>query len=286
MTTVADDLFCPECGYNLRGIDEIERCPECGHGLDRARLAASNIPWSHRGDIGSIKAYLRTVWLVMRYPRRAAADVARPVSFDDAKKFRHITVLIALFAPLALLIYGCVLVVFSRPMTMSDTASPEIRVGWLLQVLLAPVIVVALYAFLLAASGVASYFFHPRSLPIERQNRAVALSYYACAPMALTPLSIVSLVGALIVRNYLASQPAVVIGIVLTTFAAVPAIQACMSIVTPMQMMHRTTHCGVGCALLMGVALPILWALLAAVIAIGIPAAYLFVAIVIMSLIA
>ena len=25
----ADDLYCPDCGYNLRGITS-DRCPECG----------------------------------------------------------------------------------------------------------------------------------------------------------------------------------------------------------------------------------------------------------------
>ena len=50
-TEVADDLFCPECGYSLRGIDSVDRCPECGHGSERARLTASNIPWTYREEI-------------------------------------------------------------------------------------------------------------------------------------------------------------------------------------------------------------------------------------------
>jgi hypothetical protein len=36
-------------------------------------------------------------------------------------------------------------------------------------------------------TGLPSYFFHPRHLPLEQQNRAVALSYYTCAPLACTP---------------------------------------------------------------------------------------------------
>src|SRR5207248_6621833 len=44
---------------------------------------------------------------------------------------------------------------------------------------------VGMLAFLAAATGVPSYFCHSRHLEIERQNRAIALSYYACAVLAL-----------------------------------------------------------------------------------------------------
>ena len=285
VTTVAGDLFCPECGYSLRGIDDVDRCPECGHALDRARLVASNIPWTHRHDIGAIRAYWRTVWLVLRHPSRAAADVARPVSFDDAQTFRRATVLLAMIGPLALLTWLVVEVVTGRPIAMSSTTLPAVRVGWLLEILLVPVIIVAFYAFLLAASGVASYFFHPKYLPIERQNRAVALSYYAAAPMALTTISVMTMSLALLALE-LFSGNAIVSGVLLGLGAAVPVIQVLASIVAPLRMMQRTTHCSVGRVIFAALALPILWALLAAIVAIGIPAAYVFVAAVIMSLVA
>ena len=38
--------------------------------------------------------------------------------------------------------------------------------------------------FFAAATGVPSYFFHPKALPVEMQNRAVALSYYTCGGLA------------------------------------------------------------------------------------------------------
>ena len=40
-------------------------------------------------------------------------------------------------------------------------------------------------------TGLPSYFFHPRRLPIERQNRAIALSYYGSGPLAFLPLTVV-----------------------------------------------------------------------------------------------
>ncbi len=39
---IDEDLYCPECGYNLRGIPE-DRCPECGFGYDRGAIRAQSI---------------------------------------------------------------------------------------------------------------------------------------------------------------------------------------------------------------------------------------------------
>ena len=286
------ELFCPDCGYSLRGIDASSRCPECGFGLDRARLTASNIPWTHRGGdgggIGAFRAYWRTVRLVILHPTRAAGDVARPVSFDDARRFRRATALIATTGPLALLAWACVAAMLDRPITLSASASPAVRIGWLLEILLVPVIVVALYAFFLAATGVASYFFHPKRLPVELQNRAVAISYYACAPWALTPLTVASVVAAWLAREYLVSQraSATAVGVVLALGATIPLVQAVAMTLSPLRMLQRATNCGLGRAFLLGTVLPVLWALLAIVIAVGIPAAYVFTALVILSLIA
>ena len=43
--------FCPDCGYDLRGISS-DRCPECGHAVDPTSLAISIIPWTHRRSLG------------------------------------------------------------------------------------------------------------------------------------------------------------------------------------------------------------------------------------------
>src|SRR5882762_2301766 len=36
-STIASNIECPLCRYNLRGLSE-PRCPECGHGFDWAEL--------------------------------------------------------------------------------------------------------------------------------------------------------------------------------------------------------------------------------------------------------
>ena len=103
-TTAAAELFCPECGYNLTGISS-PRCPECGHELDWAALHHSRIPWIFRREIGAFRAYWRTVWLTMLDSRLISDDVRRPVSLDDALRFRKITVLIA-WATMAVVVVG------------------------------------------------------------------------------------------------------------------------------------------------------------------------------------
>jgi hypothetical protein len=46
------------------------------------------------------------------------------------------------------------------------------------------------WLFLYTWTGLHTYWLHPRSLSVERQNRAIALGYYACAPLALLPVTL------------------------------------------------------------------------------------------------
>ena len=170
------DLFCPDCGYDLHGITS-DRCPECGLPIDRATAAESGIPWTHRRRIGRIRAYWRTVRLAVFHPRKLAAEVARPVSYFDAQFFRWVTILIVYLPNLATGIVA---------MCGTDTAQLGTNLGappaiapWAV-----PLMLLGLLAGLILVTGVPSYFFHPRSIPVVRQNRAVALSYYACAALA------------------------------------------------------------------------------------------------------
>jgi hypothetical protein len=285
----ADDaIYCPSCGYDLRGIDHSLQCPECGLSLDRARLNASAIPWTHREDIGRVRAYVRTVAMIIRRPTHAAGDVSRPVSLDDARRFRRATALIAMIGPTALIVWGVGFLLRDWDSRYAADSPTGTALGWLLELALGPVVFIALYAFFLAAGGVASYFFHPRWLPVDRQNRAIALSYYACAPMALTPLTMASIaLGWFLIGNDVVTPGDIVpYVIVLAACSIVPFVQAFALLTCPMRMLQGTTHCGAGRAVALAVGLPILWALLAAVIAVGIPAAYLYVSLIVMSLVA
>src|SRR5829696_1063144 len=86
-----EDLFCPECGYNLHALHGIDRCPECGLAIDRDGFARSRIPWVHRRHVGRIRSYWRTVWLATLRPKTVAAEASRRVSYPDARQFRYVT---------------------------------------------------------------------------------------------------------------------------------------------------------------------------------------------------
>ncbi len=166
---------CPECSYDLRG-STAERCPECGFRTDPLRRDESQIPWCYRHELGWFKAYWKTVWLVLRQPRRLCQEISRPVDYRHSQSWRWVTTLHACGA----LLVGC------GAYAVADYAygwhGGELMWWWLGGLQVWGIL------WLAALPGLASYFFHPSKLPIEHQNRAIALSYYAWAPLALAPL--------------------------------------------------------------------------------------------------
>jgi hypothetical protein len=165
----ADDLYCPDCGYSLRGLTS-ERCPECGLRLNFIESAVSLIPWERRRELGRTRAYWQTAWLASFRPKRFCRAAYQPVSYPCAQKFRWLTVAQA---------YVALLLVLGTLEALGIELLEELaeETGWWFVAFagLCPLLA------LVALTGVPSYFFRPRTLPVERQNRAVALSYYGCA---------------------------------------------------------------------------------------------------------
>jgi hypothetical protein len=197
------DLLCPTCGYNLRGTAS-DRCPECGSPIDRANLSTSIIPWINRHAIGGWRAYWRTVWLVLRNPSRVGREVGKPITFGGTAGFRRATVLV-LSALLALTAGGTYLAaraeladmvqfwnanwlygVDASMMRRLDLLLPT-ATGWLVW----PLIPLYVWLFLQGMVGVSGYWFHPASISTAHQNRALALSNLAAAPLVLLPVSCV-----------------------------------------------------------------------------------------------
>jgi hypothetical protein len=187
-----DELLCPLCGYNLRGIQS-DRCPECGLHIDREALSLSIIPWTFRRKIEPLRAFAKTVHLAMRHPQRLGYAASRPVDFHDAQKFRWLVVLLA-WLPLC-----ATALVIRAVMKNAPNIGVALTVGWPMRpitpgddLFLCEVIgatswlvpSIALLLLIASLSGVGSYFFHPRSLRIAAQNRAIALSCYVCAPLS------------------------------------------------------------------------------------------------------
>jgi hypothetical protein len=220
-----EGLFCPQCGYSLRGLGgpggaADVRCPECGFAVNLQTLHQSIIPWVHRHEIGRWRAYWRTVHLVSRRPRLVAGEATKPLRIEDAVGFRRVTALLA-FAPLA------ALVVWAYVATLPETisfglpwrfrGSVELRgiannmqfhghaLGWVLEWAVVASLLLGLWLFVLAMTGLPSYFFHPARLTIVQQNRAVALSYFSCAALAWTPVSLGLIVGGALLANHRAA---------------------------------------------------------------------------------
>ena len=129
--------------------------------------------------------------------------------------------------------------------------------------------------FLAAATGVPGYFFHPRDLPLEQQNRAIAMSYYACGPLAIAALPLATGVGAFAIR--LDGQ----IGLGLLLFAVLfPCGQVAAWWLDLTHITRRIFPQRQGQAVLVAVCVPALWLLLVGVVLVGLPLLVLYVLII------
>lgn len=275
------ELVCPGCGYDLRAISSA-RCPECGLAIDRQSMSVSRIPWAHRKLIGRWRAYWRTNLMVIFRPRRLADEIVRPVSFADAQRFRHVNVLAAWLTVLA----WCAFVSTAyRKRVFHELRYPGSHLGWWLEAAVFAAALFASWLALLMMSGVGTYFFHPRGLPVMQQNRGIALSYYACAPLAWLwlPAVFAGSVAGLSNLDWVRDGPgqrwvnALAIAAVVSGAAIV---WACIS--GAVGLMARITRCGRTQTITMAIYLPCAWAICAAVAAL-IPATVLYVSLVVLS---
>ena len=296
-----EELFCPECGYNLRALEGAQRCPECGLAIDRQGFARSQIPWVHRRHLGRFTAYWRTVWLATLRPARIAAEASRRVSYVDAQRFRWVTAFVAA-TPIVLGVIGAMLwygsaalFTFVNPTAipgwaMGGKPSPmfDVLIPWDSGATLPPVIPLAVLIVSVLVTGVASYWFHPASLPIVRQNRAVALSYYGCAPLALVSVPAMLWIAVYVMREAGINDPSaqswafvrvLEIGGVLSSLLVIGATWR-----STMAVLKRTTHPGPGRRWAAGMLIPVTWLLCAAVVLFAVPWVVGFVRLVINSL--
>jgi hypothetical protein len=208
-------------------------------------------------------------------PTRFSREVAGPVDLREALWFRR-TVVWLVFWTLPVLLAGYTLIA-EGPVYAAMGA-----LGW-------PFLITEIAATVLswlliyALTGVHTYWFHPRHLPIERQNRAVALSYYACAPLALLAPGMLMLVAAAVCAamfdgRRVAFRPLwgvvpllLVLGWGLVVLLAVVGfLRTCLSI---------ARHAGGRGMIVLAVmiaALPLIWAALLVLIMVLIPAAVVY----------
>jgi len=261
---IAQDLFCPSCGYNLRGLTG-ERCPECGESIEGVRSNVCQIPWIHRKELGWWRAYWKTVYFVMCRQKQFANEMARPVRYKDAQWFRWVTVA---FVVLPMLVAGLFFWTFA---VRSPTQSEFFNVFWSM---FGGVWHACFVIFVAAITGLPSYFFHPRTIPIPQQNRAIALSYYACGPLAFLSVPILFVAAGVVTAE--AQNPTIPLGFVVLALtlpigAIVPwwldLIHLCRRLVP------QRPQRAVGLALI----LPLLWILLAFLLLVFAPSLVVFV---------
>ena len=188
MVAADREIPCPHCGYDLRAATA-GACPECGAAVDEGALRTAAIPWQNRGGRGAAGAFWQTLRLVALRPNRLAREAARPV---DAAAARHFQVAACGIAAAAVVAAAWTWLYQYRVRTLGLGVSPSALYGppttMTLAALLADLAVfvtlaAAVFVWLLLGSGVASYFFRPRSLPAALQERAAAVSFYASAPL-------------------------------------------------------------------------------------------------------
>jgi hypothetical protein len=255
-----DTLVCPRCGYSLYGIDASENCPECGLKIDRGILGASVIPWTHRREIGRIRAFFSTARLGGFNSRKLAAEMNRPVSYPDAQRFRHVCIL-SVWAPVA-----AGLAVVATVCPLFGALAWERMVGWLLTAGSA-------WLYFLAITALPSLFFHPRQLPMLRQNRAVALSYYASsAPLAWCWAPMVIAVSGIFFENYFNPNRTFHLGeLLLFTGCFLTLYLHFCTAIGPCRLIQAATRCSTLRVWTMGLLLPCAWFVLFDIVLLGIP---------------
>lgn len=272
------DLPCPHCGYDLRGTDS-PRCPECGKPVNRQN--PSPIPWSHRRAVGRVRAFARTAVMAAVHPRRLAAAVAGPVSLADALAFRRAT---AAVAAVALLVPLTVTAFLPDVGPLAGAVAHPL--AWRAELLAVPVVWVGVWLAVHTSAGVCTYWFHPRSLPVEQQNRAVALAYYACGPLALLPVPIacgvLTAAAALYVDRYPAVKAAAGFFGLTTSVTAVAIFVAWAR--TTRFLLAQTTHCGRVRRASLSLGMPVAVVAITGTFAGGLPAVYLWLAFVLRTL--
>lgn len=185
------DLYCPDCGYNLRGLTS-RRCPECGLALDFLESETPIIPWERRRELGRFRAYWQTVLMVMFRNKLFCRAFYQPISDGDARSFRRLSILQAWLSTL--------LAFVAFWSFESDAAAGLVRFlgAWFVAYIYA-----CFFLFLCAVTAWPGAVFASLVQTNEQRSRAVALGRYACAGLVwMLPALIVFLLSLPLRRLY------------------------------------------------------------------------------------
>lgn len=274
---VAAGFYCPGCGYELQGLTG-DRCPECGESIAELRAPGPLIPWEQRAEIGRITAYTRTRRLIRHHSRLIWNAVAQDVDYRSARRFQLLSVTLATLpiAAIVMIAYGYGAFDFTRqaydffqfaggqtgPMGFEADLRELPAAGWPLAIMIG-----LIFLCLLAWTGLPSYFFHPRAVPIRQQNRAIALSYYAGSSAMMWLGTTLAFFGGLLLLGGADEAPEVLM--VVSAFVLLPIL---LTLYDLHGLARRLMPLSLGRRYAMLCLLPFLWLLSAGLILIGIPA--------------
>jgi hypothetical protein len=184
-------MYCPGCGYDLRGLSS-DRCPECGLTIDTVHSGI--IPWERRKEIGYFKSFFRTLVLATFHPTQLARATGAPIDVRSATLFRWIVRLLATAPCILLFVLGAAssgglsaMITIEPPTPGGLDPSWEPRFLWTAGAVFWPTLPVAFALSCILATGTAPWFFMKR-LELVRRSRAMAFSFYLCAPLGWIPI--------------------------------------------------------------------------------------------------
>ena len=220
-------------------------------------------------------------------------QAARPVEYRSARRFQVVCVLIAwviLAVPTAIALWwvrGQIVTDPNQTITRANllfassvgTQSNSARAIFFDGLIVAAALL-GEFLWLFFATGLASYFFHPKWLPRELQNRAIALSYYTAGPLVLMlPAGLLAACayGVLMFAHTVGPQrganPIDTAAIGMACIAGLIVVAMCaLLVIMPMVLLARGLRASVGRIALCGLTLVVGWLVLFALCAVGLPA--------------
>ena len=187
-------IRCPGCGYDLRAATG-DRCSECGLVVDREALRRSAFPWAHRRQVGRVRAFLKTVWIVAVDSKSLGQETAKDQSPRDAAVFRRWVA-----AALALCGAGAVVMLLESGVIADLQLDPspvllwfgrmagpmqDLLVPWSAGILWRPALFGYAIALAFYVAGATRPIFRTRGQSGEYADTVESIGAYAAAPLVL-----------------------------------------------------------------------------------------------------
>jgi hypothetical protein len=251
--------------------------------VDRASLQISGFPWAHRGRIGRIGAYFKTVWLVTIGSGTLRYEASRRQDARDARRFARITAALLATAILGALVIAIIagggvtpgglpaFAVQAPPRWQSRQMYPgwaqDLIVPWCAGAVLVPVLPVGLTLLAFAVTALPRAVFRGGASEDERRS-AAAIASYVTAPLVFFVPAAACLIGAWVldiraIQSQTVGQSRPLVGLLGMGFVVFVLFAGFITVLRITQWLIRTRRCGFGGALLgLGEVLG-LWALAA-----------------------